>query len=176
MQNYYEILEVSPNASSQVIDKAYRVLAMKYHPDVQPRDKVFWAEAQLKQINEAYEVLSNPEKRHEYNIKIGLIPEVQNSYSNTEADTSNYENKSEKKGIFGNNQNSNYNTSPGSVLKHLNIRSSLRNIGQLAYNETKKSKEERSKDIKALILTAIIMAILIFAFLKVPFLRHLLSM
>lgn len=62
--NYYEILGVKPSASAEEIKKAYRKLARKYHPDVNPGDKV--AEEKFKQLNEANEVLSNPEYRKKY--------------------------------------------------------------------------------------------------------------
>jgi len=62
--DYYQILGVSRDASSSEIKKAFRKLARKYHPDV-AKDKVA-AEAKFKEINEAYEVLSDPEKRKKY--------------------------------------------------------------------------------------------------------------
>ncbi|MBM3924489.1 MAG: J domain-containing protein [SAR202 cluster bacterium] len=64
MANYYQILGVDSKASDPDIRKAYRKLARKYHPDVNPNDKA--AEARFKQINEAYEVLSDPENRRKY--------------------------------------------------------------------------------------------------------------
>jgi curved DNA-binding protein len=63
-KDYYEILGVSKNASPEDIKKAYRKLARKYHPDLNPNDKE--AETRFKEINEAQEVLLDPEKRQKY--------------------------------------------------------------------------------------------------------------
>lgn len=62
-RDYYEVLGVDRNADENTIKKAYRKLAMKYHPDV---NKDPGAEDKFKEINEAYEVLSNEEKRRNY--------------------------------------------------------------------------------------------------------------
>lgn len=64
-RDFYEILGVSKSASDDDIKKAYRKLAIKYHPDKNPDDKT--AEEKFKEAAEAYEVLSNPEKRQRYN-------------------------------------------------------------------------------------------------------------
>ncbi len=63
-KDYYKTLNVSRGASTEDIKKAFRKLARKYHPDVNPGDKK--AEEKFKEINEAYEVLSDPEKRKRY--------------------------------------------------------------------------------------------------------------
>lgn len=63
-RDYYEVLGVDRNASEDEIKKAYRKLAKQYHPDLHPDDKA--AEAKFKEANEAYEVLSDAEKKAKY--------------------------------------------------------------------------------------------------------------
>ena len=63
-RDYYEVLGVEKNASDAEIKKAYRKLAMKYHPDQNPGDKT--AEEKFKEVNEAYEVLSDTDKKARY--------------------------------------------------------------------------------------------------------------
>jgi curved DNA-binding protein len=63
-KDYYSTLEVSKTASQDEIKQAFRKLARKYHPDVNPGNKQ--AEAKFKEVSEAYEVLSDPEKRKKY--------------------------------------------------------------------------------------------------------------
>ena len=62
--DYYKILGLEKNASADQIKKAYRKLARQYHPDLNPNDKE--ANKKFQQINEANEVLSDPEKRKKY--------------------------------------------------------------------------------------------------------------
>ncbi|MGB0386900.1 MAG: DnaJ C-terminal domain-containing protein [Ardenticatenaceae bacterium] len=63
-QDYYKVLGVAGKADPKEIKRAYRRLARQYHPDINPNDKV--AEERFKEINEAYEVLSDPQKRKKY--------------------------------------------------------------------------------------------------------------
>lgn len=64
VKDYYKILGVEKTATAEQIKKAYRKLAIKYHPDKNPNDKT--AEEKFKEISEAYEVLEDPEKRKKY--------------------------------------------------------------------------------------------------------------
>ena len=64
MENLYTILGVAPNASDDEIKKIYRSLAMRFHPD---RNNAPGAEVRFKSITKAYEILSDPAKREEYN-------------------------------------------------------------------------------------------------------------
>lgn len=95
MKNYYELLEVSEKASPEVIKKAYITLVKKYHPDLQPNGKKKSAEEKIKEINEAYEVLSDKIKRENYDRKLqaeritaekvkAKINNNQNNYSNSQ--------------------------------------------------------------------------------------------
>lgn len=65
MKNYYEILEVNKTASQETISKIYKFLAKKYHPDANP-DNTQEAEEKFKEISEAYEILSDEERRKKY--------------------------------------------------------------------------------------------------------------
>ena len=63
-RDYYEVLGIQKGADEASIKKAYRSLAKKYHPDMNPGNAE--AEIKFKEVNEAYEVLSNPEKKAQY--------------------------------------------------------------------------------------------------------------
>lgn len=70
MKNYYEILEVNKRASKEVIEKAYKVLVKKYHPDVYKGEKQKYAEKKIKEINEAYDVLSDEFLKEQYDAEL----------------------------------------------------------------------------------------------------------
>ena len=63
-RDYFKVLGVERGADADTIKKAFRKLARQYHPDVNPGDK--GAEAKFKEVSEAYEVLSDPDKRRRY--------------------------------------------------------------------------------------------------------------
>ena len=114
----YEILEVSENASPEIIEKAYKTLAKKYHPDLQEEANKSKAEAMMKKINEAYDVLGNEEKRKTYNAELEAKREQEEierqstqgfqryNNGNMQYQNGNYANYSNNN---VNNQNANYN-------------------------------------------------------------------
>ena len=95
MKNYYEVLEVSQNASDEIISRAYKVLAKKYHPDMNP-DNLEEASEKFKEVAEAYEVLSNPDKKKEYDDSLArekareAYKQQSNSTNSSTNNTSNY--------------------------------------------------------------------------------------
>ena len=86
MKNYYKILEVSENASIEIIEKAYKVLVRKYHPDLQgnsPKN-----EAKIREINEAYSVLSDPYIKEQYDKEFKLENQIREFNNFQESDYS----------------------------------------------------------------------------------------
>lgn len=163
MKNYYQILQVSENASSEIIEKAYKVLAKKYHPDLQSGDtKSRLAEGVFKEITEAYEVLSDRVLREQYDKQIGLIPnsnafEYNRNTINTKTNV-----KSNKK-----NFKSSKNKSEKFYIKDL-----IKIISDAIHNQANKPKDERRRDLIALILTLVVVAILAIIVLNVPVLKN----
>ena len=70
MENYYKILEVDKDASQEIIEKAYKTLVKRYHPDLQTGIDKINSEEKIKKINEAYDILSDKEKRQNYDNKL----------------------------------------------------------------------------------------------------------
>ena len=66
MKNYYKILQIDKDASPEIIKVAYKLLVKKNHPDLKEGEDKKNAEEKIKEINEAYDVLSNPTKKAEY--------------------------------------------------------------------------------------------------------------
>lgn len=81
MKKYYEILEVNPKASIEVIEKAYKVLARKYHPDLYEGEKKIYAEKKMRDINEAYKILSDDFLREQYDSELQKENDFENVYN-----------------------------------------------------------------------------------------------
>lgn len=80
--NYYELLQVTPSASAEVIKNAYKAMAKKYHPDLYKGNRSF-AEEKMKLLNEAISILESAEKRREYNIE-NNFPDISNDAEQNE--------------------------------------------------------------------------------------------
>lgn len=111
MKNYYEILEVDKNASQEVIEKAYRALAKKYHPDLQQGAKQQEYAEKMKIINEAYDVLSDSLKRQQFNEQLQKEQIQNQAISREEQERIMQENYALKQQLnrMGNNANVQYN-------------------------------------------------------------------
>lgn len=80
-KDYYQILGVPRNAAEEAIKKAYRRLAMQYHPDRNP-GKEKWANEKFKEINEAFSVLGDPAKRRQYD-QFGTVGDIGDIFGST---------------------------------------------------------------------------------------------
>ena len=70
MKNYYEILEVNERASQEIIEKAYKILVKKYHPDLYTGEERLYAEQKVRELNEAYQVLSDDFLKSQYDLEL----------------------------------------------------------------------------------------------------------
>lgn len=136
MKNYYEILEINEKASQEVIEKVYKVLVKKYHPDLQENsgEKAKYEE-KIKEINEAYEILSDEIKRKEYDARLELEKQKQESYS--------------RKANISNNVQSNsinYNSAPNSQYSNMNYNSANRQTSSNSYNEDLEQEQRKSQE------------------------------
>lgn len=168
MVNYYEILEVSQNASKEVIDRAYKVLAKKYHPDLQPENKRQFAEEKLKKINEAYEILSDEYKRKQYDDKLLREIQIQNKSvldeTKEDYDKIYKERESLKKQLQYERQHKNIVNS--SVSNEEIMR---RVIDNLKYKQQIYATKNRARDYIAWLLTFVIIIVIGFLLWKIPY-------
>ena len=176
MKNYYEILEVDKNASDEIIKVAYKALVKKYHPDLKEGNAKINAEDKIKQINEAYDILSNPEKKYEYDQN--LINEsiskkqyeiILNENMNLKRELNVYRNN-----IYHNYRNNNkytkenYNTNYNNDNNSQNTAYKEQN-SNIKNNNFKENISERLKTIIAICITFLI----IFIIYNIPFIKDL---
>lgn len=166
MKNYYEILEVNKNASREVIDKAYKVLIKKYHPDQYLGNEKILAEQKTQEVNEAYHVLSDEFLRSQYNfeLKKAEIKDFEKIYKEENIQKENYENenqnktsnvekKTKKRKKIEKEQNRNR---VGTLMGIFDV---LKEIFKNKPDFSEKKKLDK-KDIQAMIITAVIVIIL----------------
>lgn len=160
MKNYYEILEVNQKASKEVIEKAYKVLVKKYHPDLHSNSKQTDMNKKIREINEAYEVLSNEFLREQYNLEL----EKQNINQTNNAKKTKTDKNSENKEIEEFNERMKKHK-VGSFLGLIEL------LKELYKNKPKRNefKEITKKDIIALVLTIVVIILIGIILWYIPF-------
>lgn len=189
MKNYYEILEVDIHASKEIIDKAFKVLAKKYHPDTQDDTKKAWAEEQFKLLNEAYEVLSDEAKRDEYTKELEFNKDSQLNalmlrnadlevqIENLQIELENLKHPSSTNSSFYNNDYQNQTQFQKQVYTH--------SYTEPTQYETKKQEpvyyeyyyhpiKDKLKNLIAFFITILIIAFVVFLLWKIPYTHKLL--
>ena len=192
MKDYYEILEVNKSASPEVIDRVYKVLAKRYHPDLQKGPNAEEAEEKFKEVSEAYEILSDEEKRKKYDeelqsledsqkasvIDVSEYVKLRNYCGQLENELSTLQNTSnhvvptspdDTDDNFQEAQNKAYQDAMNKAYHDTYI-NSLKSMGyKIKY---KKTLKERFKDFIAFVLTIIIIAIIAFIIWHIPTLKE----
>lgn len=136
MKNYYEILEVDQKASQEIIEKAYRILVKRYHPDLQGNEY----EKEMKEINEAYAVLSDEYKRNQYDeqLQAETIPILE--YEKIKKENVVLRNKLQKLTTsFQQNTQSDVEANIVDRRKPQRVGNTFSNMGKVFYNEVKRT-------------------------------------
>lgn len=173
-KNYYDILEINKNASQEIIEKAYKILVKKYHPDLQESNLKNKYEEKIKEINEAYEILSDPEKRKNYDLTLKnneISNEDYNNLYNENVHLKNEINNLKNKNYQNNysNQEENLEREYKQAYEQAYYNAYIRNLKNLGY----KIRYKRTyKDYLALLLTIIFLAILGFILWHIPFVKN----
>ena len=199
-QNYYDILEVSKNASPEIIEKAYKTLVKKYHPDLQQDENKNKYEEKIKKINEAYDILSDPEKRKKYDLNLknteisindynslyqeninlknnlNILKEklnyLNNIQNNYKKNNLNYNNLENNKNNYSENfLNNNLNSNKNNENYYKNTKNNYNNYYNLKLNKLFNFKK-RLKDLLALIITILIFIFIFFILWHIPFTKN----
>lgn len=156
-KNYYDILEVNKNASPEVIEKAYKTLVKKYHPDLQDNNLKNEYEEKIKLINEAFEVLSDSEKRKNYDLNLkqtefsiedynNLISEnlnLKNEINYLKNNLNNYKNNNQNN--INNNLNNNANNKNSNYSNNINYQNNQNTNNDYSRNFQQKYNEAINK-------------------------------
>ena len=185
MKNYYEILEVNKKASKEVIEKAYKVLVKKYHADLYTGQKKNYAEEKIKEINEAYSVLTDEFMKEQYDAELERQEqaELYKKYSQKQNEHTANENVYGKLNNSGNYKEAKHakHRQNNREAEDFNERMKKHKVGsfggivelckELYKNKPKRDemKEITKKDIVALILTIIVVVLILVALWYIPF-------
>lgn len=182
-QNYYDILEVNKNASSEIIEKAYKTLVKKYHPDLQENDLKIKYEEKIKKINEAYDILSDPEKRKKYDLNLKNTEISINDYNSLYQENINLKNNlnilKEKLNYLNNIQNNyeknnlNYNNLENNKNYSENNNINYNDINYTNYfSNFFVNIKNKLKDLFAFFITILIIIFIFFILWHIPFTKN----
>ena len=182
MKNYYEILEVNKKASKEVIEKAYKVLVKKYHPDLYTGQKKNYAEEKLKEINEAYSVLTDEFMKEQYDAELEKQEQAELYKKYNQKQTNNIKtNMNNTASNRKENKNHKSQRNNNEEAEDFNERMKKHKVGsfsgivelckELYKNKPKRDemKEVTKKDIIALVLTIIVVVLILVALWYIPF-------
>lgn len=193
MKNYYEILEVDMKASKEIIEKAFKVLAKRYHPDTQEEAKKEWAEAKFKEINEAYEVLSNETSRNKYDTELefdknsgleavfaknkyleNLVEELQNELDYLKKQNAYNQNSNEKQYNYSINSENRYTEEYQEVPKYTYYQNPYVKYNNIPQEENMYyvSNKNKLKSFVSFIITIFIIFTVGFILWKIPFTKN----
>ena len=176
MKNYYKILQVDKDASPEIIKVAYKLLVKKNHPDLKEGSEKQIAEENIKEINEAYDVLSDPSKKSEYDLNLinefisqEKYNEIINENMNLKKEL-NYFNNLYNKNNYAKRQYSNmYDNTWAKNYTQTNSQNNYNaNSNNINKNNYKTDSKEKLKTFIAIILTILIL----FIIFNIPFIKE----
>lgn len=181
-ENYYDILEVSKNASPEIIEKAYKTLVKKYHPDLQDNNLKAEYEEKIKLINEAFEVLSDSEKRKNYDLNLKQTEFSVEDYNNLINENLKLKNEINylKNNLinYKNNINNNLNNKINENLNYNDInKNNLNNNKNINNNYSENIRQKYNinsilENVFALFLTVFIFIFIFFILFCIPYTRN----
>lgn len=166
MRNYYEILEVNSKASKEVIEKAYKVLVRKYHPDLYIGEKQQYAEKKTKEINEAYKILSDEFLREQYDTELEKEEiKYRTNTIETKRNSSDFTTRVKRSPL----KKKEHNPQVGSFASILQLMKQLIQDFAKSKEKRKEMKDITKKDVLAVVLTIIIVILIGIVLWFIPF-------
>lgn len=172
MKNYYELLEVNPKASKEIIEKAYKVLVKKYHPDLYQGNEKLIAQKKVQELNEAYNVLSDDFLREQYDLE--LEREKENRYSNISYENSRRKNNvRQENNVAENYENQGKQHKVGTFMSLVDLSKSIFSNRPKIKQKRKLQKEDKMAALITLVIVVVLGVILWFIPATNGFLRSL---
>ena len=179
-------MEVSEKASKEVIEKAYKALVKKYHPDLQPNANKHEAENKIKVINEAYEILSDTTKKENYDKKLNASRiNQQQSYNqniNSQTNTVNPNSSNTKKSVTYHSNKNNPTTTPkgnfnqeyyNNIYKKAYHDAYIRNLKNMGYNiRYEKTFKQKLINFASIVIAIATLIILLVILWHIPYTKN----